>query len=264
MTALSPSADVVDATYDETIGYVVFADLLGDGVVDLADAKAIRLRNGTTLPPLGIARSEPLSSRRNEIRTSYSQTEEILMTILEVHPRSTTPADAYSVGLVTVAIRNATFATPSRAAPIVSVQPVTVNAGSTGDALDVTLTNTGSTPTVPIAGFSFEINVTEYRRSLSPQSTPAPPRQPTFFGSNSTFGPDITIPVSSLESGSAMTCTRSPPPRGISVGANSTVGLGHVFFNVSSTASGMIPVTLFGLNTVTNLAGLCDFHACLD
>ena len=47
------NADFVNANYDQSISYVVFADLNGDGVVDLSDVKGIRLRNGTTLPPLG-------------------------------------------------------------------------------------------------------------------------------------------------------------------------------------------------------------------
>ena len=179
---------------------------------------------------------------------SFSRTEEMLMTILVSTP--TRHFGRWQALGLSVAIL--AFAAPVRAALIVSVQSVTVNAGSTGDALDVTLTNTGSTASVPIAGFAFEIVGASPPITFTAVKT-ATTSSPYIFGSNSTFGPDITIPVSSstVEGSDVYSVSTG----GISVGANSTVGLGHVLFNVSSTASGMIPVTLAGLNTITNLAG---------
>ncbi len=131
-------------------------------------------------------------------------------------------------------------ASSARAGLIVTAKNGTGAVGSTGNAFDVILTNTGPSA-VSLGGFSFGLttansNITFTQANVS-TTTPY-----IFPGANSLFGPVIST---------------TPPPAGqtviasdlgisgVSLGVGNSVGLGHVLFDVSAgAANGTFPVTL--------------------
>jgi hypothetical protein len=130
------------------------------------------------------------------------------------------------------------FAVPARADIILTVQSVTVSAGSSNDALDVTLTNTGPN-SVTIGGFAFGLSTTvpiTFTAANISTST-----APYIFTGHSLFGPVIsTTPAGqTLEASDNFDVVNA----GTTVSAGATVGLGHVLFNVGSTP-GIFVVTL--------------------
>jgi hypothetical protein len=85
-------------------------------------------------------------------------------------------------------------AAPGRApaALIMTVQSVTVLPGTTGNALDVTLTNTGPS-SVQIGGFAFELTTSAGITFTG--ATTATATAPYIFGGSSAFGPNLaTLP----------------------------------------------------------------------
>jgi hypothetical protein len=128
---------------------------------------------------------------------------------------------------------------PARAGLVFEVQNVTAAAGSTGDTLNVLLMNTGPSA-VTIAGFSFGLTSTS--AITFTDVTDATSTNTYIFAGHSEFGPDLDIsagPGSSIQAAD----NYNPPDAGFSVAANSTVGLGLVFFNLASNASGPITVS---------------------
>jgi hypothetical protein len=126
---------------------------------------------------------------------------------------------------------------PARANVILTIQSLTANSNTTGNFLDVILTNTGPS-SVSIDGFFFGFQTADTNISFTDVTTNT--ALGYIFAGNSLFGPDLTGPISGqsvntgdLASGAAAT-----------VGSGSTVGLGHVFFNV---AAGDVP----GVHAVT-------------
>jgi len=135
---------------------------------------------------------------------------------------------------------------PARADLIVSVESVTANAGSTSDALDITLTNTGPSA-VTVGGFSFGVSVATTNITLTQAniSTTAP----YIFDGNSLFGPMInTFTGQSLIASDLFAISGS----GTTLGAGADVGLGHLLFDVSQTASsGPVTVSLASFPTTS-------------
>jgi hypothetical protein len=129
-----------------------------------------------------------------------------------------------------------------RAAPaalVITAQSVTAHAGDSGDALDVTLTNTGSSA-VQVQGFSFRLSTDGLGINFDSAST-ATTTAPYIFASHSAFGPQIdtgngaTLQVSDVYDTNA----------GITVGAGATMGLGEVLFDVApNTPTGPVNVIL--------------------
>lgn len=147
---------------------------------------------------------------------------------------------------------------PAHASMVISVQSVTVTAGSNNDFFDVNLTNTGPT-SVDVGGFSFGLSVTDpniiftsatYNTALT-----------YIFAGHSLFGPTIST---------------TPPPQGQNVVASdayatanggtvmasgAVLGLGHVFFNVAAGAPpaadtvtlSAFPTTSLSTNTGANI-----------
>jgi len=137
-----------------------------------------------------------------------------------------------------------------RADVVLNIQSLSAAAGSTGNTFDVTLTNTGSS-SIAIGGFSFGLKVADTDITLT-KATIATSPSAYIFGSNSLFGPDIT--VLPTPSGSNLVASDLITTGAATVNAGTTVGLGHVFFNVKANAlNGAFLVTFTAFPT-TNFA----------
>lgn len=141
---------------------------------------------------------------------------------------------------------------PVEASLIITVGNVSSSSPSLSNTLEVDLTNTGPAA-VSLAGFSFEIDVTDPHITFT-SATIATVAAYVFAG-NSLFGPIIStsppgqiLDVSDLWSGAG----------GATIAAGATVGLGHVFFNVSAgDLSGLVTVALspFPATSLSDPAG---------
>jgi hypothetical protein len=123
-------------------------------------------------------------------------------------------------------------AAPARADGLtVSLSPLSdVAAGSTGNGFDVLLTN-GSPSAVSIEGFFFEVLASSADVTFTGATTGTAATY--IFGADSLFGPDITA----FGSGTGdLGASDLDAVDQISLAPGSTVGLGHVLFNVSPTA----------------------------
>jgi hypothetical protein len=132
---------------------------------------------------------------------------------------------------------------------VVSVQSVIVAAGSSGNGIDVDLTNTGPS-SLTVAGFSFGISIANTDISFTDANTAT--AAPYIFAGNSLFGPDLTGPTS----GQTLSTSDifSIPGGSVTLNAGTTVGLGHVLFDVSAgAAGGSFPVD-FQLFPTTSLS----------
>jgi len=141
---------------------------------------------------------------------------------------------------------------PVGASLIITVGNVFSNSPSSGNTLEIDLTNTGPAP-LSLAGFSFEIDVTDPQITFTWATTATVAAY--VFAGNSLFGPIIstsapgqTLDVSDLWSGVG----------GATVAAGATVGLGHAFFDVSAgDLSGLVTVMLspFPATSLSDPAG---------
>lgn len=131
---------------------------------------------------------------------------------------------------------------------VLSIQSVTVSAGSSGNGLDVELTNTGPSA-LAIGGFSF--GITTPNSSISFTDANVSTSAPYIFFADSLFGPDIaTATGQSLIASDVF----DVPFGGASLASGSTVGLGHLSFDVTAGAApGLFPVTALAF-PVTSLA----------
>ena len=139
------------------------------------------------------------------------------------------------------------------AAVIVSVQSVTAAAGSSGNALDVELTNSGRGALV-IGAFTFGIVTANSHISFTDAGTQTTAAY--IFGANSSFGPDLT----GATSGQSLIASDvfKIPSSGASLSSGSTVGLGRLLFDVSPLAvAGTFPVDLkiFPVTTLSDQVG---------
>jgi hypothetical protein len=132
---------------------------------------------------------------------------------------------------------------PCRADLNITVESVTVRAGSSGNALDVTVTSTGP-DTVTVGSFAFELTVTTSDITFT-SATTGTTTVTYIFSGNSLFGPTIsTSSGQTLDASDTFATIGSGTTLGPG-GTLSTAGLGHVFFDVSAGApSGPIAVTL--------------------
>lgn len=125
-------------------------------------------------------------------------------------------------------------AMPARADLIVGVQSVAVNAGTVGNSLEVTLTNTGAPVTV--GGFSFEIVASNPDVTFTGGSTATTPATYIFAGNSFddiTASPLVTSLLGPSLDASDLAFDPSTSP---TIGTGSTVGLGDILFNVSNSA----------------------------
>jgi hypothetical protein len=126
---------------------------------------------------------------------------------------------------------------------IINVESVSANAGSSGNTLEVTLTNTGSAQT--IAGFSFGISTGTSNIDFTQATISTTPDTYIFAGDTLSTGRIDT------SNGQALLASDfSASGNGTSVGMGATFGLGEVSFNVApGTSPGPITVTLNSLQT---------------
>jgi len=141
-------------------------------------------------------------------------------------------------------------AVPAQASIVVGVQFVTAAPGSTGNALEVTLQNTGASP-LAVGGFSFVISTSSTAISFTGANVST--LLPYIFAGD-TLGGSInqiyTSPGQSMD-GSDFALSSG----GDSVAAGATVGIGNVLFNIAPGASsGALAVTLTAFPS-TSLAG---------
>jgi hypothetical protein len=139
----------------------------------------------------------------------------------------------------------------------VSIAPSSQNvaAGSTGDAFNVTLTNTGSS-SVSIGAFAFELTASSSYVSLTQATTAT--SSPYIFAGSSAFGPTISVSPPTLPGQTILASDVTTLVSGVTVGSGSTVGLGHVLFNVASNApTSVVPVTflVYPDTSVTDATG---------
>jgi hypothetical protein len=142
-----------------------------------------------------------------------------------------------SLTVITFCFSGSTIA---RAAVILSVQPATAAAGSSGNAFDVDLTNSGPA-SLTVGSFSFGIVTANFNISFTDANTST--TDPYIFAGHSLFGPDLSGPTS----GQSLSASDlyAIPGSGFTLGAGRTVGLGHVLFDVSpSSTAGTFPVSL--------------------
>jgi hypothetical protein len=130
-----------------------------------------------------------------------------------------------------------------RASLIEVIQSSAVSANSTGNAFDVTLTNTGAS--VSISGFTFglQANTTNLTFTSATTSTTI---APYIFASDSLFGPNITLSTGSSPPSILASDGAFGPPFALTTG--STIGLGHIFFNAGP-ANGLTTLTFQTSNT---------------
>ena len=133
------------------------------------------------------------------------------------------------------------YSVPARADLIVWIESsINANAGTSGNGFDVLLTNSGPSA-VSIAGFTFEISVTGTDVVLT-DATTATVVDPYIFSGHSLFGPIIAVTNTGqdLSTSDVYDVLLS----GVALGANATLGLGHILFDVSAGApSQTVPVT---------------------
>jgi hypothetical protein len=126
---------------------------------------------------------------------------------------------------------------------VVTAGSVTVAPGSTGDSIEVTVKNTGSTG-VNIGGFAFGLDVSNSNLTFTDVTT-STTTAPYIFDSHSLFGPSIIItpppPPLAVDASDNYSTANS----GITLAAGATAGLGHVVFNVApGAANAVVPVVL--------------------
>jgi hypothetical protein len=143
----------------------------------------------------------------------------------------------------------ALFAGSASADLIVTVQDVTVPSGSTNNALEVTLTNTGGAA-VALGGFSFGLSTANTDITFTAADINTSPAY--IFAGHSLFGPVIS--TTPPPNGQVVIASDSydVPNSGIMLASGATVGLGRVLFDVSpSAAAGVFPVVLTGFPTTS-------------
>ena len=139
--------------------------------------------------------------------------------------------------------------TAARADLLVLVQSVTAAAGSSANGIDVELSNLGPSA-VTIGGFSFGISIANSDISFTGANTST--AAPYIFGADSLFGPILAGP----QSGQSLLTSDlfDIPFSGFTLNSGTTVGLGHVLFDVApGAAGGPFPVDL-GVFPITSLA----------
>jgi hypothetical protein len=125
---------------------------------------------------------------------------------------------------------------PTCAGIIVSVESVSANQGTTGNALEVDVQNTGAS--VDIASFSFEISVAAGSGVTFTGADINTVANVYIFAGNSAQGPNIDTLT-----GTTLDASDNAASGSTTLGTNSTLALGRVFFDVATSAP-VGPVTV--------------------
>lgn len=127
----------------------------------------------------------------------------------------------------------------ARADVILSGESAIAAPGSSGNSLDIELTNRGPSAIV-VAGFTFGISTTNLDISFTDANIST--TDPYIFEGNSLFGPDLTGPTSGQSL--LVSDVFIVPLAGITLDPGTTVGLGHILFGVAGSAkAGTFPVS---------------------
>ena len=125
------------------------------------------------------------------------------------------------------------LAVPARGEVVLTVQDVTAESGTSGNALEVLLTNTGPSA-IDVAAFSFGISVATADVVFTAADT-ATASATYLFDGISAFGPDIRLPGQG--EGQVLDASDADDTlSGVSVGAGGTFSLGRVLFRVAAGA----------------------------
>jgi len=135
------------------------------------------------------------------------------------------------------------------ASVILTFEPVTVTAGTSNDAFDITLTNRDASAIV-IGGFSF--GLTPENAGVDFLDATTSTGLPYIFAGDSLFGPDITVSVSgqSIEVSDVF----DTPGGGVTILPGTSVGLGHVVFNAAPGSSTVVTPIDFAAYPFTSLS----------
>jgi hypothetical protein len=152
----------------------------------------------------------------------------------------------YSISLLAFGLL---LASDARATAIVAAQAVTADAGASGS-FDVTLTNTGPSSIV-VGAFTFGISIANPDVSFTDVTT-ATSSNGYIFGADSTFGPDLTGPISGPSL--LVSDVYDVPFSGATIASGATVGLGQVLFTISSDSPGGAFTALLLPSPVTSLS----------
>lgn len=127
---------------------------------------------------------------------------------------------------------------PAYADVIVSLQSVTANGGSTGNALEVTLTNSSGGANVTIGSFAFGISTTDLDIRFTDATTST--TDPYIFSGHSLFGPSLVFPAIPPPGAQSLNASDlyDIPLSGVTLSPGVTVGLGHILFDVLPGAQG--------------------------
>src|SRR5262249_43446418 len=129
---------------------------------------------------------------------------------------------------------------PLQASPIMIAGSTTANTPSTGNSFDFNLFNSGP-GFLSIGGFSLEISVSDTHVTFTSATTAT--SLPYVFAGHSLFGPTITTsPAGQTMDASDLWDLSGATP---TLASGATVGLAHIFFNVSAGApSGPLTVSV--------------------
>lgn len=130
-------------------------------------------------------------------------------------------------------------AIPAHAGVIFAVDFVAAPIGSTGNALEITMQNTGPSP-LTVGAFAFQIFTSSTDITFTSTTIDSTPATYIFSG-DSLFGPTISL----LSPGQSMDGSDVAFSGSANVGAGAIVGLGHVLFDVAASGTfGPVAVTL--------------------
>ena len=146
----------------------------------------------------------------------------------------------------------------ARADLILSGQSVTATPGSSDDSLDIDLTNSG--PLAIIIG-AFSIGISTANPDISFTDANISTTAPYIFAGNSGFGPDLdTTTGQSLIASDIFNI----PLSGFTLNSGTTVGLGHIIFDVAGTATGGVFPMSFTSFPTTSLSDPAERAISID
>lgn len=133
---------------------------------------------------------------------------------------------------------------PAAGSLVINVQSVNAMSGSTNNALDVSLMNTGPGPS-SVGAFSFEISATS-PLIIFTSATYGTKVGPYIF-SGSSFDQDFGLSLSTATGTSLEASDLYDGLGAATIAPGATLGLGRILFNIApGTAGGSIPLTLAG------------------
>jgi hypothetical protein len=149
-------------------------------------------------------------------------------------------------GLVVMVVGAGMFAAvPARASLILNAEVVSAVAGSTNNALEITLTNTGAPVAINVFGFEITTSDADITFTGSDFSTVLP-----YFFAGDSFDQLLAFSLNTFAPGQSMDGTDlSLSASGPTIGTGITVGLGRVLFDVSSAAAAGPFAVTFGAPT---------------